>query len=187
MRPAKIAEATRASASGRTTLNTSDRASPDFRRAGQANSTKPRKKIAAASTEKGHSATAPAEKSTAMATAPFRSPANETAAAKAEITNAALRTLSRWPPGIMPMWPNATQLKTPMTTIQPALTPSAARDMAPAPRATMAAPTAIATATTVKPFCPVTRIRTPTRTGDPARTVPMRANPSTVTAADRHT
>ena len=124
MRPAKIAEAPRASASERTTRNTSDRGSPGVRRAGQANSTRPRRKIEAASTEKGHSARAPAEKSTAMATAPFRSPANETAAPKAEITNDALRTLSRWPPGIIPMWPNAAQLKTPMTTTQPAPTPT---------------------------------------------------------------
>ena len=122
--------------------------------------------------------------SSAAATAPLPYPAKATAAAKPDVTNAALRTLSRWPP-IIPMWPKATQLTTPITGIQIAGMARAARAIAAFPNATMPARTAMATGTMVKAFCPVTCIMSPTKSGDPARMVPMRSRPSTVTAPAR--
>ena len=124
--------------------------------------------------------------SSVTATAPRLPPANPTAAANAGTTNAAFNTLSRCPP-IIPMWPKASQVSTPMTGTQTARTASAARTIAAAPRATIPPRTAMAMATMVNPFWPVTCMRTPTRRGDPARIPPMRSSPSTVTAAARHT
>ena len=83
--------------------------------------------------------------------------------------------------------PNAVHVSTPITGTHDAEIRNAARTMAAPARPAAPATTGGRMATSVNAFCPVTGPRTAVSNGNPDRTAPTRASPSTGIARARHT